>query len=69
MPANLPNVPTIGEIARRTGYPAHRIEYVIRTRHIEPQSKAGNARVFTDAAIARIVSELRRIDIDKEVAQ
>ncbi len=65
MPATLPNVPTIGEIARRTGYPPHRVEYVIRARRIEPQSKAGNARVFSEADVARITSELKRIDREK----
>lgn len=66
MPATLPNVPTIGEIVRRTGFPLHRIEYVIRTRGIRPTGRAGNARIFTEVDVSRIASELRRIDNEKE---
>lgn len=60
-------VPTVGEIARRIGYPLHRVEYIIRSRGIEPTGRAGNARVFTDADVSRIAGELRRIDGEKEV--
>jgi hypothetical protein len=56
---------SVGEIARRTGYPLHRVEYVIRSRRIEPTGRAGNVRVFTDAEVDRIASELRRIDAEK----
>ena len=58
--------PTVGEIARRLGQPIHRIEYVIRSRSIEPSCMAGNARVFTDTDVDRIASELRRIDAGRE---
>jgi DNA-binding transcriptional MerR regulator len=60
------NVPTVGEIARRLGVPLHRIEYVVRARRIAPSGRAGNARVFTEADVARIASELRRIESAKE---
>ena len=56
------NVPTVGEIARRVGAPIHRVEYIIRARHIEPCGWAGNARVFTEADVEHIASELRRIE-------
>lgn len=59
-------VPTVGEIARRIGYPLHRVEYVIRSREIHPTGRAGNARVFTDMDVARIASELRRIDDERQ---
>ncbi|UCC31271.1 MAG: hypothetical protein JSU86_03145 [Phycisphaerales bacterium] len=57
--------PTVGEIARRTGYAVHRVEYVIRSRNIRASSRAGNARVFTEADVEQIASELRRIDAEK----
>ena len=60
-----PTLPTVGEIARRTGNPVHRIEYVIRTRNIRPQSFAGHARVFSDADAELIKSELLRIEQEK----
>jgi hypothetical protein len=58
-------MPTIGEIARRLGEPVHRIEYVIRARHIRPTGWAGNARVFPEDAVDAIARELRRINATK----
>ena len=57
--------PTVGEIARRIGEPIHRVEYVIRTRNLQPRGRAGNCRVFTDDDVAYIAAELRRIDAEK----
>jgi len=57
---------TIGEIARRLGAPVHRVAYIIRTRQIEPESIAGNCRVFSEADVAYIASELRRINEERE---
>jgi hypothetical protein len=54
-------VPTVGEIARRVGEPIHCVEYVIRSRGIEPVGLAGNARVFSTEAVKRIEQELRLI--------
>ena len=64
MPASTPNVPTVGEIARRLGVPVHRVEYVVRARGIRPSGWAGNARIFTDADVDRIAGELRRIQAE-----
>lgn len=61
-----PNVPTVGEIARRLNEPIHRIEYVIRSRSIQPVSVAGNARVFAESDVQFIASEVRRMDADRE---
>jgi DNA-binding transcriptional MerR regulator len=60
---------TVGEIARQNSVPIHRVEYVVRSRRIVPAAKAGNARVFDDAQVARIAAELRRIARDREGAQ
>lgn len=57
--------PTVGEIARRTGATFHQVDYVIRSRRIEPAGVAGNSRVFTEADVARIASELKRIAADR----
>ena len=57
--------PTIGEIARRLGVPVHRVEYVIRTRNLRPVARAGNLRVFSEADVAYVASELRRMDTDR----
>jgi DNA-binding transcriptional MerR regulator len=58
-------LPTIGTIADRLGEPVHRIEYVIRSRNIQPSGRAGNVRVFTEGDIERVASELRRIEAGK----
>ena len=66
MPDSTTRAPTIGEIARRLSQPIHRIEYIISSRGIEPQCRAGAARVFSEADVDHIAAELRRIDTDKE---
>ena len=53
---------TVGEIARRLDTKVHRIEYIIRSRHIEATGWAGHARVFSQANLDNIASELRRMD-------
>ena len=65
MSISAPTMPTIGEIARRLGEPTHRIEYVIRARRIRPCGRAGNARVFPEAAVEAISIELKRINAAK----
>jgi DNA-binding transcriptional MerR regulator len=65
MSTQVPSLLTVGEIARRLDQSIHRIEYVIRSRGITPTGWAGNARVFTEADVALIASELRRIAADR----
>ena len=48
---------TIGEIARRLGWPNHAVEYLIRSRRIEPAFRAGNLRVFPDTIVDRLQNE------------
>ena len=52
------NLPTVGEIARRYGVPVHRVEYIVKSRGILPQARAGNLRVFADDQIERIAEIL-----------
>ena len=59
-------MPTIGEIARRLAEPVHRVEYIIKSRDIQPVGRAGNARVFAETDVTYIGSELRRIDEERE---
>ena len=55
-------LPTIGTIAKQLGQPLHRVDYIVRTRGIQPTGRAGHVRVFTDADVKLIAEELRRID-------
>ncbi len=59
-------VPTTGAIAQRLGEPLHRVEYVIRSRHIRPAHRAGHVRIFTEADVATVREELRRIDARRQ---
>jgi hypothetical protein len=58
-------LPTVGEIARRLGHSIHRIEYVIRSRHIRPAFRAGNCRVFVEEDVERIAATLEEINTRK----
>ena len=58
---SLRDYPTLGAIAERLGEPVHRIRYVIDSRQIRASGRAGNARVFTEADVERIRTELARI--------
>jgi len=60
---------TVGEIARRLGQRLHRVEYVIRSRNILPAGWAGHARVFRDADLMRVASELERIERERAGSQ
>ena len=57
---------TVGQIARHLNQHVHRIEYIIRSRGIRAESRAGNCRVFSETAVNRIASEINRIDAEKQ---
>jgi DNA-binding transcriptional MerR regulator len=59
---------TVGEIARQLGEPIHRVEYLVRARNLQPVSRAGIARVFTQADVQLIASEIRRIGAGRRAA-
>ncbi|MCA9108574.1 MAG: hypothetical protein KDA52_01400 [Planctomycetaceae bacterium] len=56
---------TTGEIARQLDAPVHRVEYVIRSRNIQPIERAGCLRIFALADLEYIADELRRMDEDR----
>ena len=62
----MPKLLTVGEITRRLNEPAHRVEYVIRSRNIREAGRAGAYRVFTEADCEYIRHELARIDRERE---
>ena len=61
----LPSALTLAEIARRLGEPLHRVAYVVRTRELHPAKRAGNCRLFSEADVELVATELRRIDIGR----
>ena len=71
MVTSLPSALTIGEIAKRTGYPLHRVRYVIDSRGIKPVSRAGCERRAKRPAPGRWVEIRRRVltgEISKRAA-
>ena len=44
----------IGEIVKLTGEPLHRIEYLIRTRAIQPVRRVGNVHLYDEEGVERI---------------
>jgi len=67
MDASYTTVPTVGCIATRLRVPVHRIRYLIESRSIAPIGRAGNSRIFSEAAVELIQSELARIERAKVV--
>lgn len=54
---------TVGLIADTCHVPVSRVLYVLQTRqHIRPVAIAGRARLFDQAAVAKIRHELNAID-------
>jgi len=53
-----PQLITIGKICDDLGAPRYRVEYVIRTRKIEPCATAGMAYIYDEAAVAEIEKAL-----------
>lgn len=49
---------TIGEMARRLGWPLHKVDYILRSRRIEPKARAGILRIFGEDVIERLRSEV-----------
>ncbi len=49
---------TLGQIADRARLPIHRIDYFLRSRGIKPVARAGQLRVFGQAALDRVLAEL-----------
>lgn len=58
MVANVEDLPTSGEIARRTGKSRDAVQHIIRSRGIRPAAKAGQAFVYSQDAVEQIKREL-----------
>lgn len=50
---------TVGAIAEHFGVPVHRVEYVVTSRRLEPQSRAGVLRIFSVEDVEVIGEVLR----------
>ena len=69
-PCAAPRLLTVGLIAAELGEPVDRVCRLLRTRnHIRPVAYAGNARLFSNEAVAQIHDEIREIDARREAAR
>jgi hypothetical protein len=57
---------TAGDIASEAGVPLHRVQYILKSRKVEPAGRVGVFRLFTDSDRQYILAELRRL-ASKEV--
>jgi DNA-binding transcriptional MerR regulator len=60
---------TVGELARRAGVPVHRVTYLIETRDILPEGRAGQARVFSAVAAEQVLAALHQIATERSAAK
>jgi hypothetical protein len=49
----------------RLGQPVHRVEYVIRSRKIQPAGRAGSLRVLSEEQVTLLESEIASMDHKK----
>lgn len=68
MPA-LPKQPcqTASQIADQLGVRLHQVQYLIKSRRIQSIARAGNIRLFDQAAIEVIAADVRRAADRREV--
>ena len=53
---------TIGELAARLGQPVHRLRYLLLSRDLKPEAKAGSALVYSETTLDLLRVEIDRID-------
>ncbi|MHC4676123.1 MAG: hypothetical protein ACYTBZ_26835 [Planctomycetota bacterium] len=65
MPSNITQEAiTMSLIAKMTGYPLHRVKYIVRSRRIRPHMKAGKVFVFSPSQMEFIHKELVKAEAD-----
>jgi hypothetical protein len=57
---------TTGDLAKRHGVDRDRIDYIVKTRRIEPAALAGHFRLFDEVAQSAIADELAAIRTKRE---
>ncbi len=55
---------TMRAIAEATGFPLHRVRYIVSSRGVSPSRRAGQVFVFSEVQRDFIVSELHRAQAD-----
>ena len=64
--AIIPTLPTVGEIARRTGKPCTAWITSSARGELSRSGVPGHAKIYAESDVAFIASELRRIDEERE---
>lgn len=53
---------TVGDMARELELPIHRVQYLIRSRNIQPTQRAGLIRLFDEATLTALINEANAIE-------
>lgn len=53
---------SVGEVARRLGVALHQVDYVLKSRGIEPTAIAGGRRLYGEDEVGMIADALRIVD-------
>ena len=59
---------SIGQIATSLGVAVHHIEWIVRSRGVKPDFRAGNVRVFSTDAVEKIREALAAVKSKSGVA-
>ena len=59
---------TVGQISKRLGVEIHKVQYMIKSRGVEPAAKAGNAHIYTEDQVTHL-AELLGVRQDSPVAK
>lgn len=60
------NLASVGDIGRKLNVPAHRVDYVIKSRGVRPVARIGGWRVFDRDGAERITRGVAEIERRRE---
>ena len=58
---------TVGDVARETGIPVHRVRYAVMAYRIDHARRFGTIRVFNPDGVAQIKAALRRMPASRDI--
>jgi hypothetical protein len=62
MPGSVPQLRTLGVLAKEVERPLSQVEYIVRTRGIAPCAKAGTLRLFDARAVEAVRVAIREME-------
>jgi hypothetical protein len=62
MPDHIPQLRTLGILAAEVERPLPQVEYIVRTRGIQPVARAGTLRLFDARAVEAVREAIREME-------